>query len=51
MAVASEQRDQRQQDGSEGKGQKCLVHLLSPEDLKARSMKNAKAQLVIDAYP
>jgi hypothetical protein len=27
------------------------VHLLSPEELKARSMKNAKAQLVIGAYP
>ena len=35
----------------EGNGQKYFLHLLSPEELKARGMPHKKAQLVIDAYP
>ena len=35
----------------EGNGQKYFLHLLSPEELKARGMPHKKAQLVIEAYP
>ena len=35
----------------EGNGQKYFLHLLTPEELKARGMPHKKAQLVIDAYP
>ena len=35
----------------EGNGQKYFLHLVSPEELKARGMPHKKAQLVIDAYP
>ena len=35
----------------EGNGKKYFLHLLSPEELKARGMPHKKAQLVIDAYP
>jgi hypothetical protein len=35
----------------EGNGQKYFLHLLSPEELKARGMPHKKAQLVIESYP
>jgi hypothetical protein len=35
----------------EGNGKKYFLHLLSPEELKARGMSHKKAQLVIEAYP
>ena len=35
----------------EGNGQKYFLHLLTPEELKARGMSDKKAQLVINAYP
>ena len=35
----------------EGNGRKYFLHLLTPEELKARGMPHKKAQLVIDAYP
>ncbi|WP_255117982.1 MULTISPECIES: hypothetical protein [unclassified Synechococcus] len=34
-----------------GCGKKYFLHLLSPEELKARGMSHRKAQLVIEAYP
>jgi hypothetical protein len=33
-----------------GCGKKYFLHLLSPEELKARGMSHRKAQLVIEAY-
>ena len=35
----------------EGNGKKYFLHLLSPEELKARGMPHKSAQLVIQAYP
>ena len=35
----------------EGNGCKHFLHLLTPEELKARGMSHKKAQLVIEAYP
>ena len=35
----------------EGNGRKYFLHLLTPEDLKARGMSYKTAQLVINAYP
>lgn len=35
----------------EGNGRKYFLHLLTPEELKARGMSHKRAQLVIDAYP
>jgi len=35
----------------EGNGRKYFLHLVSPEDLKARGMNERKARLVIQAYP
>ena len=35
----------------EGNGRKYFLHLLTPEELKARGMSHRRAQLVIDAYP
>jgi hypothetical protein len=35
----------------EGNGRKYFLHLLSPEELRARGMTHKKAKLVIDAYP
>jgi hypothetical protein len=35
----------------EGNGQKYFLHLLTPEELKARGMGHKLAQLVIEAYP
>jgi hypothetical protein len=35
----------------EGNGKKYFLHLLSPEDLRARGMSDKKAKLVINAYP
>jgi hypothetical protein len=35
----------------EGNGQKYFLHLLTPEELKARGMSHKRAQLVIEAYP
>ena len=35
----------------EGNGKKYFLHLLSPEDLRARGMPDKKAKLVINAYP
>ena len=35
----------------EGNGKKYFLHLLKPEQLKARGMPDKKAKLVIDAYP
>jgi hypothetical protein len=35
----------------EGNGKKYFLHLLSPEELKARGMSARKAQLVIESYP
>lgn len=34
-----------------GNGRKYFLHLVSPEDLKARGMTERKAKLVIQAYP
>ncbi len=34
----------------EGNGQKYFLHLLTPEELKARGMGHKRAQLVIEAY-
>lgn len=35
----------------EGNGKKYFLHLLTPEQLKARGMNDKKARLVIQAYP
>ena len=35
----------------EGNGKKYFLHLLRPEELKARGMSHKRAQLVINAYP
>ena len=35
----------------EGNGKKYFLHLLNPEDLKARGMTHKTAQLVIQAHP
>jgi hypothetical protein len=35
----------------EGNGQKYFLHLLKPEELKARGMSHKRAQLVIQTYP
>ncbi len=35
----------------EGNGKKYFLHLLTPEELKARGMAHKRAQLVIEAYP
>jgi hypothetical protein len=35
----------------EGNGKKYFLHLLTPEQLKARGMPDKKAKLVIHAYP
>ncbi len=35
----------------EGNGKKYFLHLLTPEELKARGMPHKRAQLVINAYP
>ena len=35
----------------EGNGQKYFLHLLKPEELKARGMGHKRAQLVLEAYP
>ena len=35
----------------EGNGKKYFLHLLSPEELRARGMAHKTAQLVIQAYP
>ena len=35
----------------EGSGRKYFLHLVKPEDLKARGMNDRKARLVIQAYP
>ncbi|MCP9783301.1 hypothetical protein KBY83_08200 [Cyanobium sp. WKJ7-Wakatipu] len=35
----------------EGNGKKYFLHLLTPEQLKARGMADKKAKLVIQAYP
>lgn len=35
----------------EGNGKKYFLHLLSPDELKARGMSHKNAQLVIEAYP
>lgn len=35
----------------EGNGRKYFLHLLSPEELRARGMVDRKARLVIQAYP
>jgi hypothetical protein len=35
----------------EGNGHKYFLHLLKPEELKARGMSRKRAQLVIEAYP
>ena len=35
----------------EGNGQKYFLHLLTPEELKARGMGHKRAHLVIEAYP
>ena len=35
----------------EGNGKKHFLHLLSPEELKARGMRHKTAQLVIQAHP
>ena len=35
----------------EGNGKKYFLHLLTPEQLKARGMGDKKARLVINAYP
>ncbi len=35
----------------EGNGQKYFLHLLTPDELKARGMSHKKAHLVIEAYP
>lgn len=35
----------------EGNGKKHFLHLLTPEQLKARGMADRKARLVINAYP
>jgi len=35
----------------EGKGQKSVLHRLTPEQLKARGMGDKKAKLVIQVYP
>jgi hypothetical protein len=35
----------------EGNGKKYFLHLLSPEELKARGMSDKRAKLVINAYP
>jgi hypothetical protein len=35
----------------EGNGRKHFLHLLTPEQLKARGMDDRKARLVINAYP
>jgi hypothetical protein len=35
----------------EGNGRKHFLHLLTPEQLKARGMADKKARLVINAYP
>jgi hypothetical protein len=35
----------------EGNGKKYFLHLLTPEELKARGMRHKTAQLVIEAYP
>jgi hypothetical protein len=35
----------------EGNGKKYFLHLLSPEELKARGMSEKRAKLVINAYP
>jgi hypothetical protein len=35
----------------EGNGRKYFLHLLTPEELKARGMGHKRAQLVIEAYP
>lgn len=39
------------EQGIEGNGRKYFLHLLSPEELKARGMSHKRAQLVIEAYP
>jgi len=35
----------------EGNGKKYFLHLLTPEELRARGMSDKKARLVINAYP
>lgn len=35
----------------EGNGKKYFLHLLTPEELRARGMSDKKAKLVINAYP
>jgi hypothetical protein len=35
----------------EGNGRKYFLHLLTPEELRARGMSDKRARLVIDAYP
>jgi hypothetical protein len=35
----------------EGNGRKYFLHLLMPEELKARGMDHKRAQIVIEAYP
>ena len=35
----------------EGNGKKYFLHLLSPEELKARGISKKRAKLVINAYP
>ena len=35
----------------EGNGTKYFLHLLTPEELRARGMADKKARLVIEAYP
>ena len=35
----------------EGNGKKYFLHLLRPEELRARGMSDKKAKLVINAYP
>jgi hypothetical protein len=35
----------------EGNGRKYFLHLLTPEELRARGMSEKRARLVIDAYP